>query len=113
MSDFTIIEDTEPMTFKKVAEFIDCLPISEMDKYELKSRVSELEQDIHLRAFKQGYGKGNSDGRFYERARVLDECKQLVSRILNYYRDEYHFGVTFNGMCNTIINKFDELKEQK
>lgn len=48
-----------------------------------------------------------------ERIKAIDECKQLTSSILNYYRDEYHFGATFNGMCNTIIDKFDGLKEWK
>lgn len=81
MNDFTITEDTESMTFEKVAEFIDCLSISEMDKHELKSRISDLEQDTYLRAYTQGFRKGDSDGRYFERHKVLDEVKKTVERM--------------------------------
>lgn len=47
------------------------------------------------------------------RADAIDECRKILSAIFKYYRDEYHFGVTFNGMCNSIDDRLERLKEQK
>lgn len=46
------------------------------------------------------------------KADAIDECKEVVNNILNYYRDEYHFGAIFNGMCNTINDRIEMLKEK-
>ena len=45
MSDFTIVERTEPITLDEVLSFIDDTNISKMDAHELKSRIADVIQE--------------------------------------------------------------------
>lgn len=88
--------------YDKVAEFIDGLSISEMDKHELKNLVSDLEQGACVGAYRRGYNKGDSDGRYYERAKVI---KQYT-----YFCEKYHRN--FDKECaEDIENDFKEWLE--
>lgn len=70
------------------------------------SPIASVWADAQLQEYKEKI-------RAEERAKTIEECKKLVGRILKAYRDEYHFGVTFNGMCDNILNNIEQLKEQK
>lgn len=47
------------------------------------------------------------------RDEVIEECKKITEGIMKYYRDEYHFGVTFNEMCNNIIQRLEQMKGEQ
>lgn len=85
----------EPMTSEKVIKFIDGLSISEMNKYILRGLILDLEQDISVGTYSRAYDKGDSDGRYFERANVIDE---VITTLGNDYWN---------------IAKIQQLKEQK
>lgn len=88
--------------YEKVAEFIDGLSISEMDKHELKSLVLDLEQGISVRTYRRAYDKGDSDGRYYERKKVIAQY--------TYFCEKYHRN--FDKECaEDIENDFKKWLE--